>query len=203
MILAERAFEQARTALECQRRPARHPVNLPFGRQVSDSEIEVADHLLHHELTRISSLVKFLIVRRKRTIDPRYVPVIAHFVKIEISPEKARQSFVFEPHAIVGAVGGVLQEKIDVAQLFPFPGARRGRHGTVAQHLARKRIAGNNVGCLIVNGGPGGEDRIEIIRVKLALLLGMEKFVRRKPVFRETVECILATAETARRHTGQ
>ena len=96
-----------------------------------------------------------------------------------------------------------MQEKIDVTQLFPFPGARRGRHGTVAQHLARKRIAGNNVGCLIVNGGPGGEDRIEIIRVKLALLLGMEKFVRRKPVFRETVECILATAETARRHTGQ
>ena len=204
MILAESPLEQAGPALERQRGPAGHAVDRLFGRQVQDGKVEVLDHLLHHQLPRIAALFEEQrIAGVDRTVHPGHVAVIFHLLEVEPGPEETRQTFVFEPHALVRTVGRVLQEKVDVAQFLPLPGARRSGNGAVAQHLARKRGLGDDVGRFAVDRPGGGEHRIEIVGVELALFLRAEEALGSEPVLRETVERILATAEAARRNTGK
>ena len=204
VILAEGSLEQADAALERQRRPARHAVDRPFDGQVGNGEIEVFDHLLHHHLARIAALFEEQRVAGvDRTVDPGHVAVMLHLLEVEPRPEEARHALVLEPHVLVGTVGGVLEEEIDVAQLLPLPGASRRGHGAVAQHLARERGLGDDVGRLAVDGPGGGEYRVEIVGVELTLLLRAEEVIGCEPVFRVAVERVLAAAKSARRHTGQ
>ena len=204
VILAEGSLEQADAALERQRRPARHAVDRPFDGQVGNGEIEVFDHLLHHHLARIAALFEEQRVAGvDRTVDPGHVAVMLHLLEVEPRPEEARHALVLEPHVLVGTVGGVLEEEIDVAQLLPLPGASRRGHGAVAQHLARERGLGDDVGRLAVDGPGGGEHRVEIVGVELTLLLRVEEVIGSEPVLRVAVERVLAAAKSARRHTGQ
>ena len=204
VILAEGSLEQAGPAFEGQRGPAGHTVKILFGRQVQDGKVEVLDHLLHHQFPRIAALLEEQRVAGvDRTVHPGHVAVIFHLLEIEPGPEETRQTFVFEPHVLVRAVRGVLQEKVDVAQFLPLPGIRRSGNGAVAQHLARKRGLGDDVGRFAVDRPGGGEHRVEIVGVELTLFLRAEEVIGCEPVFRETVERILATAEAARRNTGK
>lgn len=112
VVFAERAFEETETRFQGQSRPFRDTVEVVFGGQVADGEIDVLDHALHDVFSRIARTIELSIGRADRFRIPRHVAEPLDLFEIEIGAEETGQRVVVVTDVEVLAVDRVFEQRV-------------------------------------------------------------------------------------------
>ena len=202
MVFAERAFEETETRFQGQSRPFRDTVEVVFGGQVADGEIDVLDHALHDVFSRIARTIEFSIGRADRFRIPRHVAEPLDLFEIEIGAEETGQRVVVVTDVKVLAVDRVFEQRVDIAQVGPCPAAARCGDRAAAAHLLRQVVVNDVVPVLVVEP-VGREDRVEFVAESLQLVFVREKGFGRHLGQRVFVEPLFAGDERHGAACGQ
>ena len=191
VVLAERAFEEAEARLERQRRPFRHAVEIAFGRQIADGEVDVLDHALHDEFARVAGTLQLGVGRTEGLGIPGHVAEALHLLEIEVGAEETGHGVVAVADVGVLAVARVFEQGVELAQVGPRPAAARGGNRAAVAHFGGDFVLHDVVVAFVVKA-VAGEDRVEGVAEGLQLVFVREEGLGRHLRQRIFVEPVLA-----------
>ena len=182
-VFAPRTFVERGARLEGQRRPAGHAGYVLVAREHVDRVVEVGHHVVHDDAAILAGLFQqlFLLGTDHRVV-PGHVAVTAHLHVVEIGAEEIGHAVVFGAGRLVGAVVGVLQVIVDLAQGSPGPAAFVGGHAGSRDHVAHALV--HHVVGVEPRGAVGGvEQRVELIGPQAEVHFRLEIGLRGDLVF--------------------
>ena len=191
VVLAERAFEEAEARLERQRRPFRHAVEIAFGRQIADGEVDVLDHALHDEFARVEGTLQLGVGRTEGLGIPGHVAEALHLLEIEVGAEETGHGVVAVADVGVLAVARVFEQGVELAQVGPRPAAARGGNRAAVAHFGGDFVLHDVVVAFVVKA-VAGEDRVEGVAEGLQLVFVREEGLGRHLRQRIFVEPVFA-----------
>ena len=182
-VFAPRAFVEGDTRFESQGRPRGYAGDILFAGQHFDCVFEVVHHVIHDDAAIFAGLFQqLLLFGADDLLVPGYVAVAEYLLVVEIGAEEIGHAVVFGAGRLVGAVVGVLQVIVDLAQGSPGPAAFVGGHAGSRDHVAHALV--HHVVGVEPRGAVGGvEQRVELIGPQAEVHFRLEIGLRGDLVF--------------------
>ena len=204
VVLAVRALKQADPRLEGQCHPTgdkRAALHLrPVSGAIRRGERQVLQHVCHHRLAAVASLVELLrLPGVERMFIPGHIAEGAHHVVVEVGPPEASHPFIMAVGSLVDFalhLRQVVEEVVHLTEVIPGPSALLTGVPGVSLQEGRRGAGGTVVGILVASPGNvlfrGEESLQEAVGVELQVVLRGHESLGPDGILRLAVQEVLA-----------